>query len=181
MKRKTKAKILLIAGAGELSCAVRERLAGADWELLTAANGAEAAKALGKEKPDLILADVMLPGMERMIENLKRNGIRSGDPLWFRQFMIEPGRHAVYRVQEGIRKEEISLSPKEYAILTVMVRYPREVIAYRQLYRLIWAQEDLGDVRPLMVHVSNLRKKIDGERKKVIRAVRGVGYIFEDV
>lgn len=36
-------------------------------------------------------------------------------------------------------------------------------------------------MRTLMVHVSNLRKKIDENRTEVIRAIRGVGYLFQDV
>lgn len=31
-----------------------------------------------------------------------------------------------------------------------------------------------------MVHVSNLRKKIDYQHQDMIRAVRGVGYVFSD-
>ncbi len=73
------------------------------------------------------------------------------------------------------------LSPTEYKILAVFIKKPDELFLYRQLYRQIWEQDDLDDIRTLMVHVSNLRKKIDYQHKEIIRSVRGAGYIFSDL
>lgn len=99
---------------------------------------------------------------------------------WFKQFMIDLNTRSVYRVRNHVLQEKIELSRTEYDILQAFVNKPGEVLLYRQLYRVVWEMEDLGDVRTLMVHVSNLRKKIDEEHSDMIRAVRGVGYIFED-
>ena len=71
--------------------------------------------------------------------------------------------------------------PTEYNILLTMVEHPNEVLLYRQMYKSVWDLEDLGDVRTLMVHVSNLRKKIDLEHTDMIKAIRGVGYLFQDM
>ena len=62
-----------------------------------------------------------------------------------------------------------------------MVNRPDEILLYRQIYKMVWGQEDFGDVRTLMVHVSNLRKKIDENHTEMIRAIRGVGYLFQDM
>lgn len=73
-----------------------------------------------------------------------------------------------------------SFHPQSISFPHLLIKLPDEVILYRQLYQKVWEQEDLDDYRSLMVHVSNLRKKIDKAHTEVIRAVRGVGYIFHD-
>ena len=100
---------------------------------------------------------------------------------WFRQFMIDTKKRAVYRVENSEAGDLISLSPTEYSILLTMTEHQDEVILYNQLYKSVWDQEDLGDVRTLMVHVSNLRKKIDLNHTDMIRAIRGSGYMFQDI
>lgn len=100
---------------------------------------------------------------------------------WYRQFVIDRKAHEVFRVSGHQLREKLDLSPTEFKLLLIFTEYPDEVLLYRQLYQKVWGQDDLGDYRPLMVHVSNLRKKIDGAHTEVIRAVRGVGYIFRDV
>lgn len=124
--------------------------------------------------------DVLL---ERIRANMQSsNNIESGTEgkLWFKQFVIDTKTRSVYRVKEHTQQEKIELSRTEYDILMVFINRPGEILLYRQLYKAVWGMEDMGDVRTLMVHVSNLRKKVDGEHGEMIRAVRGVGYLFED-
>lgn len=119
---------------------------------------------------------------ERIAVNLERirNAKQQVDRQWFKQFMIDNGRREVYRVENGQLREKILLSPLEYGVLTALIRHQNTVTLYRELYRDVWQQEDLGDVRSLMVHVSNLRKKVDMNHTEMIVAVRGVGYLFQD-
>ncbi len=121
--------------------------------------------------------------LERIHTNLERNGEKKeqGSRLWFKQFMIDTRNRSVYRVKDGISREKLELSRTEYDILLALVSRPDEILLYRQIYRTVWGQEDLDDVRTLMVHVSNLRRKVDGEHTDIIRAIRGVGYLFQDV
>ena len=121
--------------------------------------------------------------IERIEENLKRNYVQDKQDmrLWYKQFMVDKNKHSVYRVEDRKIKEEIILSRTEYNILITMIEHPEEVLLYRQLYKSVWEQEDLDDVRTLMVHVSNLRKKIDLNHTDMIRAIRGVGYLFQDM
>ncbi|MDD2973318.1 MAG: response regulator transcription factor [Lachnospiraceae bacterium] len=73
---------------------------------------------------------------------------------------------------------EISLSPIEYKLVTMFLEHENELLLYEELYRCIWESDDLGDVRTVMVHVSNLRKKMEQIRRECIQTVRGAGYIF---
>ena len=123
--------------------------------------------------------------LEELVERIEANLAKASldrnedNMLWFDSFMVNTGAHSVYRVADGIKKDKVELSPTEYNILMVLVKRPQEVILYRELYKAVWEQEDAGDVRTLMVHVSNLRKKISPDGGEFIRAVRGVGYIFD--
>ncbi len=120
--------------------------------------------------------------LERIRVNLEKavDGQESSR-LWFKQFMIDTKTRGVCRVRNDSSAEVIELSRTEYDILMAFVKRPGEILLYRQIYKLVWGQEDFGDVRTLMVHVSNLRKKIDELHTGVIRAIRGVGYLFQDV
>ncbi|MDR3363775.1 MAG: response regulator transcription factor [Clostridiales Family XIII bacterium] len=94
----------------------------------------------------------------------------------FAGFLIDTVRRRVV-----IDTEEICLTQIEYAILDYLSARPGELILYDDLYCDVWGSDSFGDVRTLLVHVSNLRKKIDPESRGVIENVRGVGYLFGDV
>lgn len=74
----------------------------------------------------------------------------------------------------------VSLSAKEFDVLVLLAKTPERVYRIEHLYQLIWGLESLGDTRTLMVHISNLRKKLEPNpaEPKYIMTVRGVGYKF---
>lgn len=117
--------------------------------------------------------------VERIEENLKKS--RGKQMLEFRQFILDKKNYQVYRrTEEGECAEKLDLSPTEYKLLMEFVGNPGEIRLYKELYRAIWEHGEIEDIRTLMVHVSNLRKKIDYQHRETIRVVRGVGYIFFD-
>lgn len=117
--------------------------------------------------------------VERIEENLQSQ--RAKRLLEFQQFVLDKENYAVYRRREdGQRGEKLDLSPTEYKLLLVFVQRPEEILLYKELYRAIWEHGEIEDIRTLMVHVSNLRRKIDYQHQDMIRAVRGVGYVFSD-
>ena len=120
--------------------------------------------------------------LERISANLDAMPDKTTDSRqWFKQFMVDTKSRSVYRVRDGVCGEIIELSRTEYDIPMALIKNPAELLLYRQIYKKVWGQEDWGDVRTLMVHVSNLRKKIDENHTGIIRAIRGVGYLFEDL
>lgn len=97
------------------------------------------------------------------------------------QFKIDPSRHMVWRMDEdGTRQDRLHLSPIEYKLLEMFISNPGKLLTYEEIYHCIWKTDDLGDVRTVMVHVSNLRKKINYLDSDMIRTVRGTGYVFTD-
>lgn len=140
-------------------------------------------EAFRKGGNDYIVKPVKMEALvERIHANLsERDNIPEKEgKLWFRQFMIDTKARGVYRVREHVKGEKLELSRTEYDILLELVKRPEEILLYRQLYKAVWGMEDVGDVRTLMVHVSNLRKKIDENHTEMIQAIRGVGYLFQD-
>ena len=122
--------------------------------------------------------------ISRMAANIRRaemNDVTRGDKdiRHFQQFDIDEKTHRVYSKCGGDRKC-VDLSPTEYNLLILFVNHPDELIMYEKMYREIWGVSDEGDVRTVMVHVSNLRKKIDIEKRDCIHTVRSAGYIFTD-
>ena len=75
--------------------------------------------------------------------------------------------------------EEISLLPKEYAILEYMIRNQGAVLSREQIEDRIWNYEFTGSSNNVDVYMSRLRKKIDGDRPvKLIHTIRGAGWVL---
>ena len=125
--------------------------------------------------------------LARIHAKLRRRGNAPGEKkgagpevIRFKQFTLDKNRHKVLH-REGEDRKEIQLSPIEYYILVYMAENPNRLLAYAELYEHVWDCASLGDVRTVMVHVSNLRKKIDLRQNGMITTVRRAGYIFSDV
>lgn len=76
--------------------------------------------------------------------------------------------------------KEISLSPKEYAILECLIRNKNIVLTRAQIESNIWDMDYNGESNVIDVYIRYLRKKIDeGFDEKLIQTVRGVGYMLK--
>jgi DNA-binding response OmpR family regulator len=92
-----------------------------------------------------------------------------------------PGLEINFRSLEvRLEGELVSLSAKEFELLTVLARQPNRVFPLEELYRKVWQSDSMGDTRTLMVHISNLRKKMetDPSNPRWVQTVRGFGYRF---
>lgn len=76
----------------------------------------------------------------------------------------------------------ITLTLTEYKILTKMMRHPGHVFTKGQLYANISDEFSIGSENTMMVHISNLRDKIEDNAKmpQYIRTIRGIGYRIEE-
>jgi DNA-binding response OmpR family regulator len=84
------------------------------------------------------------------------------------------------RLEVRLNGERLNLSVKEFELLLVLAREPNRVFPLEELYRRVWQSDSMGDTRTLMVHISNLRKKLeeDPSSPRWIHTVRGFGYRF---
>jgi len=102
---------------------------------------------------------------------LRRSAITRSVVLTVADLRLDPVSHEVTRAETPI-----NLTPKEYAILEVLMRHPGEVLTRASLAERVWRDDD--DINNLVdVHVSHLRKKIDREPlEPLIQTVWGRGY-----
>ncbi|WP_370673800.1 response regulator transcription factor [Pleomorphomonas sp. PLEO] len=72
--------------------------------------------------------------------------------------------------------QEVSLSPKEYDILRLMVQHAGKVLTHQHILRQVWAGS--ADVQYLRVYVRQLRQKIEKspDQPQYILTETGVGY-----
>lgn len=75
----------------------------------------------------------------------------------------------------------ILLTPMEYKILALLMRSPGRIFTKIQLYEGAIGTYFEGDDNTMMVHISNLREKIEDDPKnpRYIITVRGLGYKIE--
>lgn len=72
------------------------------------------------------------------------------------------------------------LSSIEFDVLMYIMDHPHRPISLDEIYEAVWNAPSYGDVRTVISHVYNLRKKIEENPQKpqYIRSVRGHGYYF---
>jgi len=72
----------------------------------------------------------------------------------------------------------VTLTPKEYSLLTFFAKNPNRVYSREQLLNEVWDYDFIGDDRTIDTHIKMLRESI-GEYRKFIVTVWGTGYKFE--
>lgn len=79
--------------------------------------------------------------------------------------------------------KRIKLSGTEFDILLLLAQQPGVVFGTEEIFRKLWSVDDLEDTRTVLVHISNLRKKIeiDPSQPAYILTVWGIGYQFNRV
>lgn len=71
----------------------------------------------------------------------------------------------------------LDLTPKEYAILEVLMRHAGDVVSRSRLAEQVWKTDLIGIDNLIDVHVSKLRRKVDGpDLVPLIQTVRGRGF-----
>jgi DNA-binding response OmpR family regulator len=72
----------------------------------------------------------------------------------------------------------VTLTPKEYSLLTFLASNPNKVYSREQLLNGVWGYDFFGDDRTVDTHIKMLRESIK-EYRKFIVTVWGTGYKFE--
>ena len=74
----------------------------------------------------------------------------------------------------------LTLRSKEYELLTMFMTTPGKVFTKQEIYENLWQEYYFEDDNTIMVHISNLREKIEDNPKspsKII-TIRGLGYML---
>lgn len=96
-----------------------------------------------------------------------------GKRLRFGDIIMDTASHRVW-----LEDKELSLSPREYALLEIFMNNPRRVYSRDDLIERVWGLDYDGDTKTVDVHICWLRQKLeeDPTRPKILQTVRGFGY-----
>lgn len=218
--------LLLIDDDAELCGMMREFFAEAGHKLETVYNGREGLANALRGGYDLVILDVMLPGIDgfAVLDQLRRkkdlpvimltarvqqqdriHGLNSGaddylpkpfdpDELLARIRAVlrrtESTAHQVdaaltcgnIRINAVTREvwsvdAPVELTAMEFDLLELLMRSAGRVVSRDEITAVLFEREASPYDRFLDVHISHLRKKLEGGRG-MIRTIRGVGYVF---
>ncbi len=229
-------KIMVVDNEMEIIQLIKLYLSREGYDVVWTTESTKAAELAQSENPDLILLDVVMPGMSgielcgkireqsdvpilfvscrdqdmdkvlglsiggddyitkpfspaelvaRVKAHLRRRNLSSGNTqsavisdernlLTAGELTIDLSAHTV-----SVGETPVHLTAKEFEMLVLFAKYPNRVFTSRQIFDSLWNTYGLEeDVRTVMVHISNLRKKIESTpgSPQYICTVRGVGY-----
>ncbi len=99
----------------------------------------------------------------------------NGQSLKYKNLKLDLDTHKLIK-----NNEEIRLTPTEFKILSLLWKNKGIVFSTEKIYRRVWQEEDFEIDNTVMVHIRNLRDKIEDDNKKplFIQTVWGIGYKF---
>ena len=75
----------------------------------------------------------------------------------------------------------VRLSGREFQIMELFLRSPRQVFSAEQIMEKIWGWDNEAEINVVWVNISNLRKKLKAiGSAAAIHANRGLGYLLEE-
>ncbi len=105
---------------------------------------------------------------------LRRVQPREIEVLRFEDVELVPTAREVRRA--GVSLE---LTNREYELLELFLRHPRQVLTREQILQQVWGYDYLGESNLVDVRIKYLRDKLEaGGRPRIIQTVRGAGYML---
>ncbi|MBN2501524.1 MAG: response regulator transcription factor [Anaerolineales bacterium] len=103
----------------------------------------------------------------------------------------QPSRPKVYQfadltldtgTRQALRGERIiDLTAKEYELLELFMRHPRQVMTRETIYDDVWGYDFGGESNIIEVYVRYLRQKLESEDEpRLLHTVRGMGYVLRE-
>jgi len=85
--------------------------------------------------------------------------------------------------RQAIRSgRSVSLTAKEYDLLELFLRHPRQVLTREVIFDRVWGYDFGGESNVLDVYIRYLRQKLEIEGEtRLLHTVRGVGYVLREM
>jgi len=195
----SKEKILVVDDEKDIIELVHYNLEKEGFKVISATNGEKALQLASKEEPEVIILDLMLPGIDglEVCRVLKRNNQTSSSPrvlvarvkavlrrmkdkkeeskiININQLTIDLIRHRV-----TFKGKPLDLTSTEFNLFTLLVQNRGRVFTRDQLLDKAWKEGSFVVDRTVDVHIRRLRQKL-GQAFHLIETIRGVGYRFKD-
>ena len=107
---------------------------------------------------------------------IRRSKTETPDVLEFEDLILDTGTHQAFRGEKVVE-----LTAKEYELLELFLRNPRQVLTRDLIYDRVWGYDFGGESNIIEVYVRYLRQKTEkfGD-PRLIHTVRGVGYVLRE-
>lgn len=106
------------------------------------------------------------------VESVLRRTMKKREAFRLKHVEIDFNSHQVFA-----DNKPVELTPKEYALLEVLVQNRNIVLSRERLLEIVWGYDFEGDNRTVDVHIQKLRKKLGLEEQ--IKTVYKIGYRLE--
>ena len=104
---------------------------------------------------------------------LRRSSPASAGAITAGKIMLHPNAHKVY-----LDGQEITLTHKEYELLSFLMANPGQIFSREQLLNRVWGYDFEGTTRTVDTHIKTLRQKLGNEGRYIVTLIRS-GYKFE--
>jgi two-component system response regulator MprA len=103
-------------------------------------------------------------------------GTEAAATLAFTDLTLDPVTREVRRGERDIR-----LTRTEFALLEMLMRHPRQVLARERILEQVWGYDFPTTANSLEVYIGYLRRKTEAEGEpRLVHTVRGVGYALRE-
>ncbi len=221
------ARILVIEDEERIRNFLQRGLTFEGYRVDTAPDGEAGLDIARDNPPDLVLLDLMLPGLDglevcrrlRSVSDIpilmltaresvedRVTGLDAGaddylvKPFAFDELMArvrallrraQPTKPQVYRfgdleldtgTRQGRRAGRLfDLTAKEYELLELFMRHPRQVLTREIIFDRVWDYDFGGESNIIEVYVRYLRQKTEADGlSRLIHTVRGIGYVLRE-
>lgn len=222
-----KERILIIEDDEGIVRVLRRALTYEGYQVETALDGEVGLSQVHDWRPDVIILDLMLPGMDglEVTQRLRTEGnipilmLTAKDTINDRVLGLDAGAddymtkpfeldELLARVRALLRRTQlerapvlsfndltldtstriatrkgrsIALTAKEYDLLELFMRHPRQVMTREMIFDRVWGYDFGGESNVLDVYIRYLRQKLETEGEiRLLHTVRGVGYVMRD-
>jgi len=114
--------------------------------------------------------------LARMRALLRRAAPSSPEVLKFSDLTLDTGTRQAFRAERAIE-----LTAKEYELLELFMRHPRQVMTREVIFDRVWGYDFGGESNIIEVYVRYLRQKTEAASEpRLVHTVRGVGYVLRE-
>jgi two-component system response regulator MprA len=114
--------------------------------------------------------------LARLRALLRRAAPAQPETMHFADLTLHTGTRQAYRGERAFE-----LTAKEYELLELFLRHPRQVLTRELIYDRVWGYDFGGESNIIEVYVRYLRQKTEAAGEpRLIHTVRGVGYVLRE-
>jgi DNA-binding response OmpR family regulator len=219
---------LIVEDEAEIASYLRRGLAYEGFNVEVSSDGISALVVARERPPDLIVLDIMLPGIDglevtrrlRTVSAVPVIMLTARDSVADRVIGLESGaddylpkpfafEELLARIRVQLRRRQshdgsdilhfgpltlnvlahelfvdgrrVALTAKEFELLELFMRHPRQVLTRDVLYERIWGYDFGGESNVIEVYMRALRQKLEADKTpRLLHTVRGFGYILRE-